>query len=416
MTVELRVPEAGESVREVQIGEWRKADGDHVERDELIVEVETDKAAMELPAPASGRLQIRKNKGEIVSVGEVLAVIDESAAAPPAGASPAPASAAAPAASASAASSVPSGGATRVMPAAKRTLAQTGVRAAEVTPTGPGGRMLKEDVQRQADQAPTAPPSSAVPATSPSKPPAPKPPAASAVTGPRHEEIVPMSMLRRRVAQRLVEAQQTAAMLTTFNEVDMSAANALRKEYNDAFEKKYGIKVGLMSFFVKASIDALKLFPQINAEVRGNDILYRNYYDVGVAVSTDRGLVVPVLRNAELMSFAQVEQTIAELARRARENKLAIDELEGGTFTITNGGVFGSLLSTPILNPPQSGILGLHAIQDRAVVRDGQVVVRPMMYVALTYDHRIVDGREAVSFLRRVKDCIEAPARMLLEA
>lgn len=234
--------------------------------------------------------------------------------------------------------------------------------------------------------------------------------------GPRQEESVPMSMLRRRVAQRLVEAQQTAAMLTTFNEAELSAVLQLRKEHNDVFEKKYNIRLGLMSFFVKASIDALKLYPQINAEIRGNDIIYRNYFDIGVAVASDRGLVVPVLRNAELMSFAQIEQAIADLARRARGNKLTLEELEGGTFTITNGGVFGSLLSTPILNPPQSGILGLHAIQERPVVREGQIVVRPMMYIALTYDHRVVDGREAVLFLRRIKECVETPSRMLLEA
>lgn len=400
MSVEVRVPESGESVREVQIGEWKKSEGDYVRRDEPIVEIETDKAAMDIPAPVDGRLAIRKRQGEIVGVGEILAVIDETAARPteqpkkqeaPVGGDRQDAAPAPPTVTSDA----------KVMPAARRAIAQAGVESAQIAPSGPGGRILKEDVQRQQAQ----------PASTELRPEKPL-----AVAGPRQEEAVPMSMLRRRVAQRLVEAQQTAAMLTTFNEVDMSAVNTLRKEYNDAFEKKYGIKVGLMSFFVKAAVDALKLYPQINAEIRGNDIVYRNYYDVGVAVSSDRGLVVPVLRNAELMSFAQVEQAIADLARRAREARLALEELEGGTFTITNGGVFGSLLSTPILNPPQSGILGLHAIQDRPVVRDGQIVARPMMYIALTYDHRIVDGREAVSFLRRIKECVEAPARMLLEA
>jgi 2-oxoglutarate dehydrogenase E2 component (dihydrolipoamide succinyltransferase) len=291
------------------------------------------------------------------------------------------------------------------MPAARRALAQAGLDAGQVTATGPGGRLLKEDVERRAGEAGDG-------AAGPGD----EPVASAVSSGPRQEETVPMSMLRRRVARRLVEAHQAAAMLTTFNEVDLSAVTQLRREHGEPFEKKHGIKLGLMSFFVKAAIDALKQYPQINAEIRGDDIVYRNYYDVGVAVSTDRGLIVPVLRNAELMSFAQVEQAIVELARRGRENRLTLEELEGGTFTITNGGVFGSLLSTPILNPPQSGILGLHAIQDRPVARDGQVVIRPMMYVALTYDHRIVDGREAVLFLRRIKDCVESPTRMLLEA
>lgn len=427
MAVELKVPSAGESVQEVQVGEWRKGDGDYVERDEILVEIETDKAAMELPAPTSGRLSIQKQRGEMARVGDVLAIVDESAAKPQAGGADGKQVEAAPrdeAKPAGAGDAVPIGrpvsreeAATVVMPGARRALAETGLSPAEVKPTGPGGRLLKEDVERARAEArpePQARPQAelARPAARPVEPPA----TAIKPTGPRQEEVVPMSMLRRRVAQRLVEAQQTAAMLTTFNEADLSAVQQLRKEHGDPFEKKYGIKLGFMSFFVKASIDALKLYPAINAEIRGNDIVYKNYFDIGVAVSTDRGLVVPVLRNAELMSFAQVEQAIADMARRARENKLTLDELEGGTFTITNGGVFGSLLSTPILNPPQSGILGLHAIQDRPVVRDGQIVVRPMMYLALTYDHRIVDGREAVTFLRRIKECIETPTRMLLES
>ncbi|HOA73587.1 MAG TPA: 2-oxoglutarate dehydrogenase complex dihydrolipoyllysine-residue succinyltransferase [Phycisphaerae bacterium] len=425
MAVELKVPQAGESVQEVQVGEWRKADGDYVEVDEILVEIETDKAAMELPAPVSGKLIIHKRKGEIAKPGDVLAAIDESAVRPqPAPGGPTEPAAAAPVAQPPAqpgvspareVSAMPRPGDAAspvVMPAARRAMAEAGLEPAQVQPTGPGGRILKQDVQRAREKAPAKLPIAG--ATPPAAAAAPEPVAAPA--GLRQEEAVPMSMLRRRVAQRLVEAQQTAAMLTTFNEADLSAVLQLRKEHNDAFEKKHGIKLGFMSFFVKAAIDALKTFPQLNAEIRGNDIVYRNYFDIGVAVSTDRGLVVPVLRNAELMSFAQIEQAIADMARRARENKLTLDELEGGTFTITNGGVFGSLLSTPILNPPQSGILGLHAIQERPVVREGQIVIRPMMYVALTYDHRIVDGREAVLFLRRIKDCVENPARMLLEA
>ncbi len=408
MAVELKVPQAGESVQEVQVREWRKSDGDWVDRDEIVAELETDKAAMELPSPTAGRLQIRKQAGEIAKVGEVLATIDEQAAKPEAAAERPPSPEAVPEeASKPEAASKPrepakpqaAAAAPKIMPAARREMAQASMPRAEVTPTGPGGRILKEDVQRAEESLAPAEPQAAA-----------APPA-----GPREEETVPMSMLRRRVAHRLVEAQHTAAMLTTFNEADMSAVMSLRKSYNDSFEKKYGIKLGLMSFFVKASIDALKLFPQVNAEIRGNDIVYKNYYDIGVAVSTDRGLVVPVLRSAELMSFAQVEQSIAELARRARDGKLTIEELEGGTFTITNGGIFGSMLSTPILNPPQSGILGLHVVQDRPVARGGQVVIRPMMYLALTYDHRIVDGREAVSFLRRIKECIETPERILVE-
>jgi 2-oxoglutarate dehydrogenase E2 component (dihydrolipoamide succinyltransferase) len=295
------------------------------------------------------------------------------------------------------------------MPAAARVMAEHGLKAADVPGTGPGGRVLKEDAQRVAEaRSAAASPvsgSAAAGASGNGRPP-----------GPRHEEVVPMTMLRRRIAERLVEAQRHAAILTTFNEIDMSAVLRLREQRQEEFVKRYGIKLGFMSFFVKAAIDSLKHFPAVNAEIRGTDIVYKHYYDIGVAVSTDRGLVVPVIRNAELLSFAEVEQRIAELAQRARDRKLEIEELQGGTFTISNGGVFGSLMSTPILNPPQSGILGLHATQERPVARDGQVVIRPMMYVALSYDHRIVDGRESVSFLKRIKECVEDPTRMLIEA
>jgi 2-oxoglutarate dehydrogenase E2 component (dihydrolipoamide succinyltransferase) len=290
------------------------------------------------------------------------------------------------------------------MPAARRILAEHGLKPQEVLATGPGGRLMKEDALRHLEtieEAKTGQP------TGEKKAPA----------GPdlNEEEIIPMSPLRRRIAERLVEAQRTAALLTTFNEIDMTAVMALRRQYRESFEKKFSIKLGFMSFFVKASIEALKLIPQVNAEVRGTDIVYRNYYDIGIAIGTGRGLVVPVLCRAERMSFAEIERAIDDFARRAETNKLNLDELQGGTFTITNGGIYGSLLSTPIINPPQSGILGMNAIQERPVVRDREIVIRPMMYVALTYDHRIVDGREAVTFLRHIKGLLEDPARILLE-
>lgn len=396
MAFEVKVPSAGESITEVQIGAWIKAVGDRVEAEEPIVEIETDKATMELPAPVAGVLtKVLKQTGEAATVGDVIGHIDESGngrqAAPvkPAKkAAPQPARKTAPK---PAKKTEP----TRVMPAARRELAQRGLDASQVAPTGPGGRLLKEDVQAHGGGGLGSP----VP---------------SPARG-REEEVVPMSLLRRRVAERLVEAQQSAAMLTTFNEIDMAAVKSLRAQRQEAFQQKYGIKLGFMSFFVKAAIDALKRVPAVNAEIRGTDIVYRNYFDIGVAVATERGLMVPVLRDADRMSFAQVETALADLATRAREKKITPDELQGGTFTISNGGVFGSLLSTPILNPPQSGILGLHAIQDRPVVVAGQIVVRPMMYVALTYDHRLIDGRESVTFLKRIKECVEDPTRMLIE-
>jgi 2-oxoglutarate dehydrogenase E2 component (dihydrolipoamide succinyltransferase) len=310
------------------------------------------------------------------------------------------------------------------MPAARRVLVERGLQAAEVDPTGPGGRLLKEDVQRHVATAPEQ--AAAVEARAGETPARAAPPPAFESSAPaaRQEEAVPMTLIRRRIAERLVESQRNAAILTTFNECDMSAVLDVRQRHGEAFEKKYGIRLGLMSFFVKAAIEALKLFPAVNAEIRdlpmsdgttAPHIVYKNYYDIGVAVSTDRGLVVPVIRNAERLSFAEVEKAIADLATRARDRKIAVEELQGGTFTISNGGVFGSLLSTPIINPPQSAILGLHVIQDRPVARDGQVVICPMMYLALTYDHRIIDGRESVSFLRRIKECVEDPRRILVE-
>jgi 2-oxoglutarate dehydrogenase E2 component (dihydrolipoamide succinyltransferase) len=415
--VELKVPSVGESITEVQIGDWLKSVGDTVSQDDIVVMLETDKVTVELPAPVSGTIsQILLKKGDTAQVGDILGYLEAGAVAEKA----------APAAkkeevfdrsvgSDAPPTTIPPQSAPRVMPAAQRALAAAGLDAADVKPSGPGGRTLKEDVQnhiesQKAAAAPVAkaPPRSVAPAGSPSA-------ALLARQDGRQEEVVPMTTLRRRIAERLVEAQQTAALLTTFNEVDMTAVKDLREQYQDSFVKKYNIKLGFMSFFVKAAVDALKQFPTVNAEVRGTDIVYHNYFDIGVAVGGGKGLVVPVLRNVERMGFAEVELTIGQLAKRAKENTLKLEELQGGTFTITNGGIYGSLLSTPIINPPQSGILGLHGIVDRAVVIKGAVVARPMMYIALTYDHRIVDGREAVGFLKRIKEAIEEPTRMLIE-
>ena len=416
--MELQVPSFGESITEVLIAEWLKSEGDQVAVDEEFVVIETDKVTMEMPAPVAGKLtKLLKAAGDTAKVGEVIAILDESAAAAerpadapatpeaPAPVAPAPvptqalpAPAAAPAARA----------AGKIMPAARRLAAAEGIDPAAVAASGPGGRVLKEDVQRHAagERAAAAP---VLPAPGASAIRAP------AATGGREEELVQMSPLRIKAAEHLLAAQRGAALLTTFNEVDMSAVIALRKEHQEAFVARHGVKLGFMSFFVKAAIEALKLVPQVNAEIRGNAIAYRNYYDVGIAVGGGKGLVVPIVRNAERLSFAEVEKAIADYGERAKGNKLKIEELIGGTFTISNGGIYGSMLSTPIVNAPQSGILGLHAIKDRAVVEGGEIVARPMMYVALTYDHRIVDGREAVTFLKRIKECVEAPSRILLE-
>ncbi|EEF58765.1 2-oxoglutarate dehydrogenase complex dihydrolipoyllysine-residue succinyltransferase [Pedosphaera parvula] len=401
MSIELKVPAVGESISEVEIGEWLKPEGATVGKDENVVTLESEKATVELPSPVTGKItKILKQKGETASVGEVIGYLDEVAA------GPAKAPEAKPAPAKESTGNGHQKSAERetkpfVMPAAQREMAAQHLKPEEVKGTGPGGRVLKEDVQWAAGQ----------PKPEPQKPSAPQP----APAGGREEEVVPMTPLRRAVAKHLVEAQQNAALLTTFNEVDMSAVMLLRKEYQETFQAKYGIKLGFMSFFVKASIDALKLVPQVNAEIRGNNIVYRNYFDVGVAIGGGKGLVVPIIRSAERLSFAEIELAIAEFGKRAKDNKLKPDELQGGTFTISNGGVYGSLLSTPIVNPPQSGILGLHAIQERPIALQGQVVIRPMMYIALTYDHRIVDGREAVTFLKRIKEIVEAPTRMLLE-
>jgi 2-oxoglutarate dehydrogenase E2 component (dihydrolipoamide succinyltransferase) len=418
--IALEVPSIGESVTEVQVGAWRVAPGSLVKKDQILVELESDKATVELPAPADGVVEeIYKHKGSLAGIGEAIGVLRAGAAGAATTAAPQSAAPRAAASAPAAAQAKPSGapaaaGNGHVMPSAARLMAETGTPASAVEASGPGGRVLKEDVQRAVQAAAASPAPKA--AAGPTSAAAPKAAAAPrAPLGQREEERVPMSMLRRKIAQNLVAAQQNAALLTTFNEIDMGAVKALREEHQSAFEAKYGIRLGFMSFFVKAAVDALRLVPAVNAEVRGDEIVYRHYQDIGVAVGGGKGLVVPVIRNAERLSFAELEQAIADFGKRAKDNKLSLDELTGGTFTISNGGIYGSLLSTPIVNPPQSGILGLHAIQDRPVAREGQVVIRPMMYVALTYDHRLVDGREAVTFLKRIKECVENPARMLLE-
>ncbi|WP_299460881.1 2-oxoglutarate dehydrogenase complex dihydrolipoyllysine-residue succinyltransferase [uncultured Gimesia sp.] len=392
MSVEIKVPSVGESISEVQIGAWHAEEGKWVAQDSEIVELETDKATFDVPAPLDGIIiEILKKQGETAAVGEVIGYLEE--AERPAGtAEPAPAKSPAKAAAAAAPTSGKSAGAgDRIMPAAARVMAEKGLKPADVKGSGPGGRVLKEDAL--AHQA-----------------------SASSENGAfREEEIVPMSPIRKKIAERLVEAQSNAALLTTFNEVDMSAVMELRAQYKDLFLKKYDVKLGFMSFFVKAVVDGLNQFPQINAEIRGTNLVFKNYYDIGIAVGGGKGLVVPILRNAERLSFADIELKINDFGQRAQVNKISLEELQGGTFTITNGGVYGSLLSTPIVNPPQSGVLGMHGIQERPVAIKGQVVIRPMMYIALTYDHRVVDGKEAVVFLKRVKEVLEEPSRMLME-
>ena len=408
MPVELKVPAVGESITEVQIAKWLKQEGDHVEIDENICEIETDKATVELPAPASGVIsKLLKAGGQNASVGEVIGYIEEGAVAPASSSSPPPAAPAKSVAT-STAPAKKSSGADLDAEAAARAQAQNVIRTSAPKVASPRPAAPTE-------VAPTPAPAKAEPKPLVTTKPTVHVGALAARSGAREEEAVPMSPIRKRIAERLVQAQQTAALLTTFNEVDMSAVVELRKQHQPLFQEKYGVKLGFMSFFVKASIEALKLVPAVNAEIRGTDIVYHNYYDIGIAVGGGKGLVVPVLRDADRLSFAEIEMAISDLATRARENSLSLDELQGGTFTISNGGVYGSMLSTPIVNPPQSGILGLHSIQDRVVAREGQVVIRPMMYLALTYDHRIVDGQGAVTFLKRIKDVIEQPLRMLVE-
>jgi len=394
--VDVMVPALGESVSEATVATWFKKPGDAVRQDEMLCELETDKVSVEVPSPATGTLsEILVPAGATVAAGARLGIVAEGA-----GAATAPAPAAPPAR------------AVEDAPTARKHMAETGTPREAVTPTGRDGRVMKEDVQR-ALAAPAAPPAAAPAAATPA--PASIPRAPVPADDAAREERVRMTRLRATIARRLKDAQNTAAMLTTYNEVDMSAVMELRNSYKDSFEKKHGVKMGFMSFFVRACCHALKDVPEVNAEIDGQDIVYKNYVHMGVAVGTPSGLVVPVVRDADRLSLAQIEKKIAELGLRARDGKLSMAEMQGGSFTISNGGVYGSLMSSPILNPPQSGILGMHKIQDRPVVVGGQIVIRPMMYLALSYDHRIVDGKGAVTFLVRVKDALEDPRRLLLD-
>jgi len=449
MSTEIRVPQLPESVADATLVTWHKQPGDPIRRDENLADLETDKVVLEVPAPSNGVMQeIRVPSGTVVTSGQVLAVIEEAtgvAAAAPA--APAVRAASAPAAAREAASTAPARTAAaqstpaaaprvasaaasaeaprdngRLSPSVRRLVEENHLDPAAIRGSGRDGRLTKADVVDYLGRTPAATPLAApAPAAATATPitaagalaraPAPRP--AAPVTG-RAEQRVPMTRMRARIAQRLIEAQSTQALLTTFNEVDLTATQELRNRYRERFEKEYGVKLGFMSFFVKASIAALKKFPVLNASVDGNDIIYHEYYDIGVAVSTDRGLVVPVVRDADGKDFAAIEREIADYARKAREGSIAIEDLTGGTFTITNGGIFGSLMSTPIVNAPQSAILGMHKVQERPMVVNGQVVVRPMMYLAVTYDHRIIDGREAVQFLVAIKEALEDPGRILL--
>lgn len=411
MSTEVKVPALPESVSEATVVTWHKQAGDRVERDENLVDLETDKVVLEVPAPEDGVLgEILKPEGETVTAGEVVALLTAGAAA-----TPTAASAAAEPEPEAADGAMPS-----LSPAVRNLVEEHGLDARQITPTGRNGRLLKEDVLnflQVNESAPADPAPEAAPAPAPSAEPPKKAAAPAAVATPagdREERRVPMTRLRQRIAERLVEAQQTAAMLTTFNEVNMQPVMELRARYKDQFLKSHDTKLGFMSFFVKAAVEGLKRYPAVNASINGTDVLYHGYYDIGIAVSTERGLMVPVLRDADQLSFAEIEAAIADFGQRAQAGKIDISELTGGTFTITNGGIFGSLLSTPILNPPQSGILGMHKIQERPMVENGAVVARPMMYLAHSYDHRIIDGKEAVQFLVTIKDMLEDPARLLL--
>jgi 2-oxoglutarate dehydrogenase E2 component (dihydrolipoamide succinyltransferase) len=424
MALDVKVPAVGESVQEAMIHKWHVKAGDFVARDSVLLEIETDKATVEVTAEAQGVVEILKKEGETVGIGDVIARIDTAGAKPAAKAGDTkvpPPPPAAPVATASA-SKVEAAAATTdktMMPAAKRMVEQFNVNVNAVEGTGKGGRVTKGDVidhMEGKSAAPAAAPAekSAKAGEPAAKQPEVKMPVVNRAGHTRGERREPMSMLRRRIAERLVNAQQTAAILTTFNEVDMKAVMDLRKQYKDSFKERHGVGLGFMSFFVKATVEALKQYPAINGWIEGNEIVYHDYYDIGVAVSSNRGLVVPVIRDTDLMTMADVEKAIVYYGTKARDGKISVDDMAGGTFTISNGGVFGSLVSTPILNPPQSAILGMHKIQDRPVAIDGQVVIRPMMYLALSYDHRIVDGKEAVQFLVKIKELIEDPTRLLL--
>ncbi|HEY4126868.1 MAG TPA: 2-oxoglutarate dehydrogenase complex dihydrolipoyllysine-residue succinyltransferase [Gammaproteobacteria bacterium] len=413
MSIEVKVPQLPESVQDATLVNWHKKPGDSVNRDENLVDIETDKVVLEVPAPVSGVLkEIRVKDGTTVGAGQVLAILEEGAGAaaapaPKTAAVPAAASAPAPAA-APAQTSAPTGDADMPLsPSVRRLVEENKLDPSQIKGSARDGRLTKGDVldymANRGNAPATAPAAAAAPAAR-----------APVRSGAREDRRVPMTRMRARIAERLTQSQTNTVMLTSFNEVDLSAVIALRTKYKDKFEKEHGVKLGFMSFFVKAAVEALKKYPVVNASVEGNDIVYHDYWDVSVAVATPKGLVTPVLRDADQMSFADIEKTLGDMAARARDGKIGIEELTGGTFTITNGGVFGSLMSTPIINPPQSAILGMHATKDRAVVVDGQVVARPMMYIALTYDHRIVDGKEAVLTLVSIKESLEDPARLVL--
>ena len=408
MKVEIKVPAVGESITEATIAEWVKQNGEFVNRDDVLLVLETDKASVEVVAENSGVLTTKAGEGDTVNIGAVIGEIDtegapQSAAAPVAS-SPTPAPATTPTAQASTHPELQQ----HLSPATKKIVVEQNLDPQNIPGTGRGGRITKGDALQAAAQSAVSQPSGA--STQKSEIP-PLPPQAVA------REIVrePMTRLRQTIAKRLVEAQHTAAILTTFNEIDMSAVMNLRQQYKDVFEKKYGVRLGFMGFFVKAAIEALKAFPKVNASIDGTDILYKNFHNVGIAVGTEKGLIVPVIKNAEQLSIAEIELSIKHYAAKARDGKITIDDLSDGTFTISNGGVYGSLMSTPILNPPQTGILGLHKIEDRPMAVKGEVVIRPMMYIALSYDHRLIDGSESVQFLVKIKECMEDPARMLLE-
>lgn len=412
MNVDIKVPAVGESITEATIAEWTKKDGDIVERDEVLLSLETDKASVEVVAEQAGQLKIKVGEGETVQIGAVVGSIDTDKAGEakaPAAEKPtaAPTQTGTPAQAATGANGAHS---EHLSPAPRRVIEQHGLDPKQIQGTGKGGRITKGDALQAVEsggtltprptQAPAAPPTSSLPQRKISQ------------GGERREK---MTTLRKRIAQRLVEAQQTAALLTTFNEIDMSAVMALRAKYKDDFKNKYGISLGFMGFFVKAAVEALKAFPRVNAYIEGDEMVFHDYYNIGIAVGTEKGLIVPVIKNAEQLSLAEIEMSIRHYAGKARDGKISVDDLSGGTFTISNGGVYGSLMSTPILNPPQSGILGMHKIEERPIAQNGEVVIRPMMYVALSYDHRIIDGAESVSFLVKIKEGIEDPARLLIE-
>ncbi|MFC4251460.1 2-oxoglutarate dehydrogenase complex dihydrolipoyllysine-residue succinyltransferase [Sinimarinibacterium flocculans] len=407
MAIEIKVPNLPESVSSATVATWHVQQGDAVAREQNLLDLETDKVMLEVPAVEGGVLkEIRVQAGATVQAGDVLGVIEAGAAAPEK-----KAEAAAPAKAEAPAKAAPTAAADNESqsPAVRKLLSELGLAAADIPASGRGGRLTVEDVRTYAEQ------QKSKPAAQPSAPKATAPAPARLAPGAREEQRVPMTRIRARIAERLLDAKNNTAMLTTFNEVDLKAVSELRARYKDSFEKAHGAKLGFMSFFVRAAIEALKKYPVLNASVDGNDIVYHGYYDIGIAVSSERGLVVPIMRDADMLSMAEIEKTIGDFGSRAKANKLTMEDLTGGTFSITNGGVFGSMLSTPILNPPQSAILGMHGITERPVVVDGQIVIRPMMYLALSYDHRIIDGKEAVLGLRTIKECLEDPAKILLQ-